>query len=356
MNLDPADAGGPAPGEGGGSGDGAPAVERFEVAEGDRGARLDRFLTSRLVDVSRSKVQAWIAEGRVAIMPPQSDTKPSLALKAGWFVTLVRPEEAPPGLVGEPIPIHVLHEDEDLIIVHKPAGLTVHPGAGRRTGTLVHGLIHRYPGRVWPGSPERPGIVHRLDRQTSGLLAVAASARGYASLLRQIAQRTARRGYIAIVWGAPSAETGTIEAPIGRDPADRRRMAVARRGGRPARSHYRLLRSYGDVSLLEVRLDTGRTHQIRVHMAHVGFPVLGDPIYAGGREFVKRLAPQDRAVWLARLRRLNRQALHAYHLTLEHPRDASRWTFESPLPDDMEHLLLDLVEGEAPLAGRELGG
>jgi 23S rRNA pseudouridine1911/1915/1917 synthase len=319
--------------------------EVFLVGQDEGGVRLDRFLAARVPDFSRSRIRRWLDEGRVAV--DAAEAKPSLLLKPGWRVRLDLPAPVPSTLTPEAIPIHVLHEDEEILVLNKPAGLTVHPGAGRREGTLAHGLLHHAPGRVWPGPPERPGIVHRLDRLTSGLMVVACSGRAYLDLQGQISRRELHRGYIAVCWGCPTRESGTIEGPIGRDLRDRKRMAVVRRGGRPAKTHYRLLRRMDPLSLLEVRLETGRTHQIRVHMAHVGFPVFGDPIYGGGRAFLPRLAPGDRTLWAERLRRLNRQALHAYHLALRHPRDGRSWTFESPLPEEIERLLLETIERSA---------
>ena len=323
-------------------------IEAFLVAPDEEGDRLDRFLARRLDGVSRTRVRRWIDEGRTRI---EGETiKPSLPLRAGWEVLLDRPEEPVPTLLPEPVDFRIVHEDEAILVIDKPPGLTVHPGAGRESGTLVHGLLHHDPDRAWPGSPDRPGLVHRLDRDTSGLLVVARTAEAYADLREQIAARRVGRAYATLVWGTPEPPEGTIDGPIGRDPRDRRRMAVVRRGGRPARSRYRLLRRLDPLSLLEVRLETGRTHQIRVHLAHAGVPVFGDPTYGGGARFLLRLAPRDRPLWSGRLRRLNRQALHAYHLSFRHPRDGLRWVFESPMPRELDDLLRELVAGD-----REVG-
>lgn len=318
--------------------------DEFQVGEDEAGERLDIVLARRLPDVSRSRIRSWIEQGRVQI-PEAKEVKPSLPLKEGWRILYEPPLPEPSHLEAESIPIDVIHEDDDLLILNKPAGLAVHPGAGRRSGTLVHGLLALHPGRIWPGSPERPGIVHRLDRDTSGLMMVACTDRAYSSLVAQIQTREAHRGYIALVWGAPESPVGVIDAPMGRDPRERTRMAVVRRGGRSARSHYRVLRSFGLVTLLEIRLETGRTHQIRVHMAHAGFPVFGDSTYGGGGPFLARVAPTERQRWSRRLGRLNRQALHAYHLNLRHPGDGRRWIFEAPPPADLEELLVDLSGG-----------
>lgn len=320
--------------------------EEFVVSEQEGGTRLDRFLAVRISDVSRSQFRKWLDQGLVTV--DGVAVKPSSLLKPGSRVRLNRPEPLPSTLLPEAIPIHIVHEDEDILVLSKPAGLTVHPGAGRRQGTLAHGLLNLHPERIWPGPPERPGIVHRLDRLTSGLMVVACSGRGYLDLQGQIARRELSRGYIALCWGCPSSASGTIEAPIGRDLRDRKRMAVVRRGGRPAKTHFRLLQRLDPLSLIELRLETGRTHQIRVHMAHIGLPVFGDPVYGGGRVFLSRVSSEDRGLWSTRLRRLNRQALHAYHLALRHPRDGRPWVFEAPVPEEIETLLMELLEGAAP--------
>ena len=315
--------------------------EALLVGQDEGGMRLDLFLAQKISGVSRSRLHRWISEGRVSI--EGVSVRPSLPLRAGWRVVLDRPADVPTTLAAEPVPLEIVHEDEDLIVINKPAGLAVHPGAGRSTGTLVHGLLHLHPDREWPGSPERPGIVHRLDRDTTGLLLVACQDKSYIDLRRQISEREVRRAYVALVWGTPTLASGLIDLPIGRDPRDRRRMAVVRRGGRASRTRYRVLKEFGPVSLLEVRLETGRTHQIRVHLAHGGFPVFGDSVYGGGRSFLSRIAMQDRPRYSEWLRCLNRQALHAYHLGLRHPRDHQWWVFEAPVPDDFDLVLRGLV-------------
>jgi len=318
--------------------------ERYLVPSEEEGTRLDRFLAGRIPDVSRSRLQRWIEEGKITVEGFEGVAKSSLPLKTGWTIVLDRPAPPTSTLTPEPVPLHIVHEDDDLLVINKPPGLSVHPGAGEPRPTLAHALLHHDPGRTWPGSPERPGIVHRLDRDTSGLIVVARTEAAWLDLQRQIARHEAARGYLAIVWGTPQQAEGVIDAAIGRDPRLRTRMAVVRRGGRPARTRYHVLRTFERVSLLDVRLETGRTHQIRVHMAHAGFPVFGDPVY-GGKSYAARLAPADRPTWVARLRRLNRQALHAYHLRFRHPRDGRMWAFEAPPPGDLEALLLDLVGG-----------
>jgi 23S rRNA pseudouridine1911/1915/1917 synthase len=318
-------------------------AESYIVGQDEEGQRLDHFLVTRIPDISRSRLRRWLDDGLITV-EGQSSIKAGLPLRAGWTVHVNPPEPVPSILKPEAIAMRIVHEDDDLIVIDKPAGLTVHPGAGRRDGTLVHGLLHLHPNRIWPGPPERPGIVHRLDRETSGLLVVACNDRAYLDLQGQIARREASRRYIALVWGAPNPAQGVIDAPMGRDPRDRKKMAVVAQGGRAARTNYRVLRGYGPLSLLEVRLESGRTHQIRVHLSHAGFPVFGDPTYGGGRAFLPRIAPAARLLWTDRLRRLNRQALHAYHLSISHPRDHRGWVFEAPVPGEIEVLLRELSD------------
>jgi len=228
----------------------------------------------------------------------------------------------------------VVHEDPDLIVIAKPAGLVVHPGAGVPRGTLVHALLHHYPEIAAVGGPGRPGLVHRLDKDTSGLLVVARSPRAYRALVESIRARDVHRIYQALVWGDPRAASGTIETAIARDPRDRRRMAVTRKGGKPARTHWRVEERLGIASRLEVRLDTGRTHQIRVHLAHLGHPVVGDPVYGGRAKKVLSLRRADVSLRDEVLKSLPRQALHASELELPHPVTGLQLRFALPWPED----------------------
>jgi 23S rRNA pseudouridine1911/1915/1917 synthase len=312
------------------------------VDEGAAGTRVDRFLAERLPEVSRSSLQRLIREGRVLL--DGAACRPSTPVRAGQVVAWPAGaglREVP--LTPEPIPILAVFEDEDLLVLHKPPGLVVHPGAGRTHGTLAHALLHRWPGWRAPGGLDRPGIVHRLDRDTSGLMVVARSARAYLSLRSQIAAREVERGYITLVWGATRDEGGTIDSPIGRDPHHRQRMAVVDRGGRPARTDWQVLARFDWLTLLRVGLRTGRTHQVRVHLASAGHPVFADPLY-GGIEFVSRLAPRDRPSAHRWLDAVGRVALHAYRLAFRHPADGERLVFEAPVPPDMEAVLLELEE------------
>lgn len=317
------------------------------VGEDGAGERLDRFLAARLPYTSRSTVQRLIREGRVRVDGAAS--RASTTVRVGQVVDYPADlGHRPPTLEPEALPVEAVFEDEDVLVLHKPPDLVIHPGAGRRTGTLVHRLLHRWPGWQAPGNPERPGIVHRLDRETSGLMVVARSARAYTSLRAQLASHEMERTYVALVWGAPEQDAGRIDAPIGRDPRRRQRMAVVSRGGRPARTEWQVLARFDWLTLLRVGLRTGRTHQVRVHLASLGHPVFGDAVY-GGVEFVSRLAPRDRPQAHRWLRAVGRVALHAYRLRFRHPADGEWLTFEAPVPPDMETVLRALSERGEPM-------
>lgn len=258
------------------------------------------------------------------------------------LVHLPAPRES--RLAPEAIPLLIVHEDADLLIVDKPAGMVVHPGAGVAAGTLVHALLHHDPAIAGVGGAGRPGIVHRLDRDTSGLLAVARTPRAYRALIEAMRAREVTRIYRALVWGAPRGGRGTIEGAIGRDPRRRQRMAVVRRGGKPARTHWRVERTLGPASLVEARLDTGRTHQIRVHFAHLGHPLVGDAVYGGRAKKLLSVPAAQRSLAAAVLDVMARQALHAAVLELAHPVGGQRLHFESPLPADLR-MALELLDG-----------
>ena len=311
----------------------------------DAGVRLDRFLAGRVLTISRTRLKQLILAGAVRL-GTRAAKDPGHRLKAGDRVTLSVPPAAPARPAAEPMPLHVVHEDADVIVIDKPAGLVVHPAAGNRTGTLVNALIaHCGASLSGIGGEKRPGIVHRLDKDTSGLLVVAKNDRAHRALSRQFADHgrsgDLERAYLALVWGVPKPPHGSIDAPIGRDPKSRVRMAV-RTGGRSAITHYAVRATYNGAdgkpiaSLVECRLETGRTHQIRVHMARLGHPLLGDPVYgAGFRSKEVRLAPKVRAAVAA----LGRQALHAYRLGFSHPATGKSLAFESKLPADLAAIL-----------------
>ncbi len=271
----------------------------------------------------------------------------SLRLKAGDRVVVELPDTAVTSpLVPEPIPLTIVHEDDDVLVLDKPAGLVVHPGAGVHSGTLVHGLLHRDPTLAGVGSPFRPGLVHRLDRDTSGLMVVARTPRAYLTLVTALRDRRVKRIYSALAWGDPKDEDGTVDAPIGRDPKLRQRMAVVRRGGKPAITHWRVVERFPPFVRLKVALESGRTHQIRVHLAHIGMPVVGDPVYRGRTKNPLSVAVSRRSLVAAVLDALPRQALHASELSFQHPATGAILSFTSPLPADFAAALA-LLRGAA---------
>jgi len=309
----------------------------LEVPASCAGERLDRFLAAAQKDLSRSRLQALIREGRVRV--GDRPARASQHLRGGERVQVELPEPREVALRPEAIPLAIVHEDAHLLVVDKPAGLVVHPGAGVASGTLVHALLHHAPAIADVGGAGRPGIVHRLDKQTSGLMVVAKSAAAYRALVEMLRARTVRRRYLAIVWGVPARVNGTVEGAIGRDPRERKRMAVVTRGGKPARTRWRVREPLAGAALLEVALDTGRTHQIRVHLAHIGHPVAGDPLYGGRGKVQLSAAAQERSLRCAVLEALSRQALHATELEFPHPVTGETMRFTSPPPEDFERAL-----------------
>jgi 23S rRNA pseudouridine1911/1915/1917 synthase len=310
---------------------------RLQAGEEDAGERVDRFLGRRLPRFSRSRLKALIEAGRLDC-DGQVVAAPAQRVKAGQTFAIFIPETAPASIEAQAIALDVVYEDSAIIVIDKPAGMVVHPAPGNPDRTLVNALLaHCGEGLTGIGGTRRPGIVHRLDKDTSGLLVAAKTQAAHAALVAQFAGRTIERVYEAIVWGVPSPREGEISGNIGRSPRNRKKMAVLARGGRPAVTRYRVLKSLagGAAALVECRLLTGRTHQIRVHMAEKGHPVLGDPLYgrAGGRRR-ERLPEAARSL----VADLKRQALHAKSLAFAHPTRADRLQFTSDLPDELRHL------------------
>jgi 23S rRNA pseudouridine1911/1915/1917 synthase len=305
-----------------------------------KGQRLDRWLAGRLPGLSRSRIQALIESGDVRL--DGDSVLASRRLRPGQAVSVHVPPPAPAIPRPEDIPLRIVHEDEHLLIVDKPAGLVVHPGAGTPTGTMVNALLHLLPDLSGVGGVLRPGIVHRLDKGTSGLMVVAKDDVTHRALARQFASRTVVKEYSAIVLGVPRPVAGVVDRPIGRDPVRRQRMSVRSRRGRPAVTRYAVVEALDGAALLRVRIETGRTHQIRVHLAALGHPVAGDETYGGRRAPASRRAGSRQA-----LLALARPALHAAHLAFTHPASGRRMAFESPLPADMARALAALRgEGE----------
>jgi 23S rRNA pseudouridine1911/1915/1917 synthase len=318
----------------------------LRVPSPQAGERLDRFLAAAQTDLSRSRLQGLIRSGRVSVNGLAA--RASQRVRDGDRVRVEVPAPEPATLVAESLPLTVLYEDADLVVIDKPAGLVVHPGAGVRRGTLVHALLHRYPEIAAVGGANRPGIVHRLDKETSGLLVVARSARAHRALVEALRARDVKRTYTALVWGDPRQAHGVVETALGRHPKDRKRMAVVTRGGKPARTRWRVAERFGVASRLEVGLDTGRTHQIRVHLAHLGHPVVGDPVYGGRGKKLLSLREAERRLAVDVLKCLPRQGLHASALELAHPATGARLVFDSPLPEDLERALDLLRAHRAP--------
>ncbi len=311
----------------------------MHAGSADAGARLDTLLAGRLGGLSRSRVKALIQAGRLSA-GGATIADPSYRVKRGQRFELSVPEAAPAVPRAQAIELAVVYEDADIIVLDKPAGMVVHPAPGNPDRTLVNALIaHCGASLSGIGGVLRPGIVHRLDKDTSGLLVAAKNDAAHAALSAQFATRTLVRGYRAVVIGAPVPASGEIAGNIGRSPANRKKMAVLRRGGRPALTRYRVLRPLGGVaSLLECRLETGRTHQIRVHLAHIGHAVIGDPLYGGRRRRGAGVPERLKGA----LAGFHRQALHAFVLELRHPTSGERHRFESDLPNDMKGLIARL--------------
>jgi 23S rRNA pseudouridine1911/1915/1917 synthase len=306
--------------------------------------RLDKALVHAFPDVSRTRLQALIAEGCVTV-EGKTITEARHKVKQGDALGVVLPEAVAPEPLPEAMALKIAYEDKDVIVIDKPAGLVVHPGAGNETGTLVNALIaHCGESLSGIGGVRRPGIVHRLDKDTSGLLVIAKHDKAHQGLSEQFAAHgrdgRLQRSYLALVWGVPEKARGMISAPIDRSTSNRQKMAVSRgANAREAVTHYEIREILGSppvASLLECQLETGRTHQIRVHMAHIGHPLLGDRVYGSGfRTSAKKLSEAARTA----LDALNRQALHATTLGFDHPRTGKALCFESPPPDDFKGLL-----------------
>jgi len=300
----------------------------FTVTAGEAGRRLDQYLTTHLERLSRARVQELIAQGKVRVAGAPA-TRSSLRLKLGQVVEAEWTPAGPLRALPEPIPLDILYQDEDVVVINKPAGMAVHPAGRLRSGTLVNALLHHFQTLSAVGGELRPGLVHRLDRMTSGVLVVARNDVAHRRLAAQFAARQVEKTYLALVQGRVKKAEGTIDTPIGRDLVRRVRMTARRRLGAPgvraALSHYRALQRYEDFTLLEVKISTGRTHQIRAHLASIGHPVVGDTLY-GARGGV-----------------LRRHFLHAWRISFVHPSTRQPLTFTAPLPAELEQFLARLT-------------
>jgi 23S rRNA pseudouridine1911/1915/1917 synthase len=300
--------------------------DRITVEQGTHTGRLDVFLAGQIGEISRSHWKALIQSGKVTVNGASS--KPNQKLRSGDVIEWTVPEETPPETLPEAIPLEILYEDDVVLVLNKPPGLVVHPAAGNATGTLVNALF--FKDAVFE-SLERAGIVHRLDKDTSGVMVVAKSEEAMAELKRQFKARETEKEYLALVWG-DLPPNGRIETLMGRHPVHRKKMAVLTQEGREAVSTYETLECFDEVALVRVRIETGRTHQIRVHMAHMGHPIVGDALYGRTRKHHLPEKPK-------------RQMLHAARLAFNHPESGKRLSFEAPLFEDMGRLLEQLRNG-----------
>jgi len=296
----------------------------FEINEDDQGERLDVLLTKNMNGLSRSTIQKLIASGQVTVN--DKVVKTNYKVKASDTIAVTMPEVRPLELLAEDIPLDVVFEDNDIIVINKARGMVVHPATGNYSGTLVNALLEHCDDLSGINGIARPGIVHRLDKDTSGVMIAAKSDRAHISLAEQIKEHTASRRYLTIVHGNIKEEQGVINGPIGRHPSDRKKMAVTFVNSKEAITNFRVLERFGDYTLVECKLLTGRTHQIRVHMAYIGHPVVGDPKYGPERGHFAIVG----------------QALHSRELTIKHPVTEESMVFAAPLPNDMEVILTEL--------------
>lgn len=314
--------------------------ERYEfIASGDgEPGRLDQFVARSIEGMTRSTVQRLMDEGRVTV--DGKVEKPSLKLRGGECIVVVVPPPVPALPEAEEIPLEILHEDGDLVVLNKPAGMVVHPGAGTPGGTLVNALLAHCDDLSGIGGEIRPGIVHRIDKDTTGVLVVAKNDRSHEGLARQFREHTIKRIYLALVFGSPKTETGRIEGAIGRHPTDRLRMSGKAKHGKHAVTHWKVLARYPGMTLLRLRLETGRTHQIRVHLSEAGHPLVGDEVYGG----VGRANDLRDPVLKKLVRELGRQALHAKTLGFIHPSSGVYMEFDTELPEDMARIITYLEQ------------
>lgn len=308
----------------------------FPEGEGDE--RLDHFVARLVGELTRSAAQRLIETGLVTVAGAAA--KPALKLRGGEHVVVIIPPPEPAEAEPEDIPLEILYEDSDLVVVNKPAGMVVHPGAGNPKGTLVNALLGHCHDLSGVGGELRPGIVHRIDKDTSGVLVIAKNDRAHLELARQFKVHSCKRVYLAFVYGSPKADKGKIEGAIGRHPQDRKRMSGMAKRGKHAVTHWQVIGRYDGISFLRLRLETGRTHQIRVHLSEAGHPLVGDPLYGGAG----RVTTISDTLLRSLVKGLGRQALHAKTLGFVHPASGAYLEFDTELPEDMAQLLNYLEE------------
>ena len=310
-------------------------MEKYELtfpADGEP-ERLDSFIARSVGTLTRSAVQKLIDDGQVTV--EGSPQKPSLKLKGGERIAVVIPAPAPSEATAEDIPLEILYEDSDIVVINKPAGMVVHPGAGTSGGTLVNALLGHCGDLSGIGGTVRPGIVHRIDKETSGVLVVAKNDHAHHSLSGQFSAHSIKRVYLALVYGSPKGDKGKIESLIGRHPVDRKRMSSKARRGKRAVTHWQVIERFAGMTLVRLRLETGRTHQIRVHLSEAGYPLVGDKVYGGSGRLSSVTDPQLKGL----IKELNRQALHAKTLGIIHPATGEYMEFDTDLPVDMARII-----------------
>lgn len=310
----------------------------FLVDEEEAGERLDAYLSEHIPGLSRSRLQKAIKSGECRVAGTER-VKPSYRLKCAERIELAFAPPRPLDVVAEEIPLDVVFEDESIVVVNKPAGMVTHPAPGHTSGTLVNALLAHCKNLSGIGGVLRPGIVHRLDAGTSGLLVVAKSDEAHIALSRQLMERTMKRRYVAIILGKMPLDEGTIDIPIGRSKKDRKKMAVSLDGGKEAVTHYRVIDTYEPFQFIALKLETGRTHQIRVHLSHIGRPVLGDYVYGGRRIRRGKTSRESESRAREALKLIDRQALHAEALVLRHPLSGELMEFVAPPPADFKAVL-----------------
>jgi 23S rRNA pseudouridine1911/1915/1917 synthase len=319
-------------------------IYKFKITESDANQRLDKFLSSQIILYSRSYFKKLIESGHIKLN--NKIIKPSQLLSAGDSLECIIPAPEETNITSENIPLDIIFEDKDLLVLNKPAYMVVHPGAGIKSGTLVNALMHRCKDLSGIGGRLRPGIVHRLDKNTTGLLVVAKNDYSHIKLQEQFQEKTAQRSYKALIWGHPDKDSGIIETLVNRSKSDRKKFTVSETG-KSAVTEFKVEKKYAFFTLLIVQLKTGRTHQIRIHFNHIHHPVFGDPDYSGRNKQIKQLNNlTQRNFALNLLKKIDRQALHSFRLKLNHPSSGKLMTFEAPLPADFENIILDIEEFE----------
>ncbi len=307
--------------------------------------RIDRYLAEYPgLNLTRNRIQKLIDEGQITVNGDPVNKKAPVSNGDRICITVTIPP--PSDISPEDIPLDIIYEDDSLAVINKPAGLVTHPGAGNRSGTLVNALVHHYRSLAKGSAADRPGIVHRLDKDTTGLLLIARTDEAYQNLQQALQARDVKRTYLALVCGHVKEQEGRIDLPIGRSTRDRTKMAVTNMGSRPAITHYQLSKRYRSYDLLDVDLETGRTHQIRVHLSHLGHPVFGDAEYGGREKWHRGMFAPERPLAKRLLDIMSRQALHARKIEFSHPMTGERMEFEAPLPEDFRKLLA-VLESEA---------